>query len=168
MSTVALFKRLPTLRWQPLQNQQIVAPADQAKYPLLAEDFTFLERELMPYFRELDNEALQTQNQFRLEQVILIFGGVLASALGAFHVAFTDATWLGILEAAVAVILVAISQWARAFKAQETYFTQRLKAELLRAEYFLFLGHVGSYTDPQQRRQQFVRRVTEIITGEAK
>jgi hypothetical protein len=168
MATVALFKRLPTLRWQPQQDQQIVAPADQARYTLFAEDFSSLERELMPHFRELDNQALRRQNQSRLEQLILIFGGVLASALGAFHVAFADATWLGIPEAAVALILVAISQRARGFKAQEMYLTQRLKAELLRGEYFLYLGHLGPYADPQQRRQQLVRRVTEIISGEAR
>ena len=96
MATVALLNRLPALRWRPQQNQQIVAPADQARYPLLAEDFTFLEREIMPHFRQLDNEALRRQNQFRLEQLALIFGGALASALGAFHFAFADAAWLGV------------------------------------------------------------------------
>lgn len=167
MPTVALFKRLPTLRWQPQADQQIVAPADQARYALFAEDFMVLERELMPLFRQLDNEALRGQNQFRLEQLMMIFGGVFAAALGAFHVAFTDATWLGIIEAAVALILVAIAQRARGLKAQEKYLTQRLKAELLRGEYFLFLGHVDRYADSQQRARQLRRRVTEIITGEA-
>lgn len=163
-----LFKRLPTLHWHPRHDQQIIAPRHQVQYSLFAEDFTLLEAELMPYFRQLDNEALRTQNQFRLEQMTLIFGGVLASALGAFQVAFSDAAWLGIVEAVVAAVLVVISQRARIFKAQETYLTQRLKAELLRGEYFLFLGRVGTYADPQQRHQQLVRRVAEIITGEAK
>jgi hypothetical protein len=167
MPSVALLKRLPTLRWQPQADQQIVAPADQARYALFAEDFMFLERELMPHFRRLDNEALRGQNQFRLEQLIMIFGGALAAALGAFHVALTDAPWLGIIEAAVALFLAAISQRARALKAQEMYLTQRLKAELLRGEYFLFLGHVDRYADLQQRNQQLRRRVTEIITEEA-
>ena len=166
MPTVTLLNRLPALRWRPQQNQQIVAPADQAVYPLLAEDFAFLEREIMPHFRQLDNEALRRQNQFRLEQLTLIFGGALASALGAFHVAFADATWLGVLEAALGLLLVAISRRAQRFNAQETYLTQRLKAELLRGEYFLYLGRLGLYADPQQRGQQLVRRVKEIVSGE--
>ena len=34
----------------------------------------------MPHFRELDANALQLQNEFRREQVLLIFGAALASA----------------------------------------------------------------------------------------
>lgn len=167
MPSLALFKRLPTLRWRPLYDQQIIAPSDQAKYSLFTEDFQLLESKLMPYFRQFDSDALRAQNQFRLEQMLLIFGGLLASALGAFQLAFTDAVWLGVLETVVAAVLMFISQRARIFKAQETYLTLRLKAELLRGEYFLFLGRVGVYADSQQRDQQLARRVTEIIIRES-
>ena len=42
----------------------------QAQRPDLAADFATLESELMPYFRELDANALRLQNQFRLHQLI--------------------------------------------------------------------------------------------------
>lgn len=153
MSTgLVLFKRWPYLRWRPKEGEQIVPPEAKANCPAFADDFELLERELMPHFRELDNEALRAQNQFRLEQVALIFGGALATALGAVQAALTNAVWPGIVEAALAAGLAAVALRARALKAQEHYFTNRLKAETLRGEYFLFLGQVGRYADHRLAR----------------
>jgi hypothetical protein len=92
---VTMFKRLPSLRWSPPRDQQIVSMEAQKQSPLFADDFKTLEDELMPYFRELDAEALRVQNQFRLDQVTLIFGGALATILGAVHASFsgTPAVW---------------------------------------------------------------------------
>ena len=80
---LVLFKRRPYLRWRPKEGEQTVPSEAQAGYPSFADDFKWLERELMPHLRELDNEALRAQNQSRLEQVVLIFGGALAIVLGA-------------------------------------------------------------------------------------
>jgi hypothetical protein len=55
-------------------------PTFQTQCPELATDFKLLAEELMPHFRELDANALQLQNEFRREQVLLIFGAALASA----------------------------------------------------------------------------------------
>jgi len=162
---LTLFKWLPYLRWRPKEGEQIVSLEVQARYPAFADDFELLERELMPHFRELDNEALRTQNQFRLEQMALIFGGALATALGAIQAALADAIWPGIVEAVLAAGLAAITLGARALKAQERYFTNRLKAETLRGEYFLFLGRVGSYADDDYRVQQLIRRVADVKLG---
>jgi hypothetical protein len=160
-----LFKRLPYLRWRPKEGEQIIPPKAQADYPAFAEDFERLEQELMPHFRELDNEALRTQNQFRLEQVALIFGGALATTLGTIQAVLADAIWPGIVEAVLAAMLAAIALRTQALKAQERYFTNRLKAETLRGEYFLFLGRVGSYADDDYRIQQLIRRVADVKPG---
>jgi hypothetical protein len=162
---LTLFKRLPYLRWRPKEGEQIVPPEVQADYPAFAEDFEQLEQELMPHFRELDNEALRAQNQFRLEQVALIFGGALATALGAIQAACADAVWPGIVEAALAAVLAYVALRARALKAQERYFTNRLKAETLRGEYFLSLGRVGPYADDRYRVQRLIRRVANVKLG---
>jgi hypothetical protein len=77
---MTLFKRLPRLRWKPSEAQEIIPPDVQTQCPELATDFKLLAEELMPHFRELDANALQLQNEFRLEQVLLIFGAALASA----------------------------------------------------------------------------------------
>ena len=165
-----MFKRLPSLRWHPPRDQQIVSMEVQKQSPLFADDFKTLDDELMPYFRELDAEALRVQNQFRLDQVTLIFGATLATILGAVHASLggTPAVWTGIIQSVLAAALSAVAMRLQGTHAQERYFTDRLKAEKLRGEYFLFLGRVGNYADEQQRLPSLIRRVTDIKSGELK
>src|SRR2546430_4706145 len=158
--SMALFKGHPQLRWQPKQGEQVIPLDVQEKYPDFADDFAFLEQALLSHFRIFDNEALRAQNQFRLDQVILIVGSALVTILGAVQIALTQAIWPGVVEASLAALLVALGQRTRAIKAQERYFTNRLKAELLRGEYHRFLGRIGPYADGNHR-VQLVRRVAE-------
>jgi Protein of unknown function (DUF4231) len=163
---LALFKRFPRLHWRPKEGEQIVPREVQATCPALADDFALLERELLPHFRELDNEALHAQNQFRLEQVALILGGTLATVLGALQASLLDVVWPGIAEAVLAAGLTAVAFRAQALRAQERYFTNRLKAEMLRGEYFRFLGRIGPYAEDREHIQQVIRRVAEVKAGE--
>ena len=164
---ITLFKRLPMLRWRPRGNEQIVPPETQNQFPDLTSDFAILEQDLMPSFRKLDNEALRAQNRFRLQQVVLIVGGVIAITLGAVRAAHTDAIWSGIAEAAVAGLLTSVSFIAREFNEQKKYFSNRLKAETLRGEYFLFLGRIGNYANDADRAQNLIRRVADIESEES-
>jgi uncharacterized protein DUF4231 len=163
---VTLFKRLPMLRWRPRENEQIVQPETQNQFPDLKSDFDILEHELMPSFRNLDNEALRGQNLFRLQQVILIAGGVITTTLGAVQAALTKEVWPGIAEAVVAGFLTSVSYIARQFNEQKNYFSNRLKAETLRGEYFLFLGRMGNYANDDDRVQSLIRRVADIESEE--
>jgi hypothetical protein len=167
---VALFKRLPSLRWS-LPRDQPIVPADaQTQSPAFSEDFKTLEDELMPHFRELDSEALRVQNQFRLDQVTLIFGGALATILGALHASLGAgaALWAGIVESVLATALSAVALRLQGTRAQARYLSDRLKAERLRTEYFLFLGHVGTYANEQERLRCLILRVADIKSGEVK
>ncbi len=165
-----MFKRLPSLRWSAPRDQQIVPAEAQTRSPAFAGDFKTLEDELMPHFRELDAEALRVQNRFRLQQVTLIFGGALATILGALHASLGagPAVWSGIIESVLAAALSAVELRAHGTHAQEHYFSDRLKAEKLRTEYFLFLGRVGTYADEQERLPCLIRRVADIKGGEVK
>jgi Protein of unknown function (DUF4231) len=164
---ITLFKRLPKLRWTPGENpQEIVKPETQNQFPDLKSDFEILEETLMPRFRNLDNEALRAQNQFRRQQIILIVGGVGATTLGAVQAAFTEKIWPGVAEAIVAAFLTIVSVIARDFDAQKKYFANRLKAEALRSEYFLFLGRVGNYANEDDRAPSLIQRVTDIESEE--
>jgi hypothetical protein len=167
---VGFFRRLPSLRWSPPRDQQIVPTEGQTQSPVFTGDFKTLEDELMPHFRELDAEALRVQNQFRLQQVTLIFGGALATILGALHASFGagPAVWAGISESVLAAALSAVALRAQGTHAQERYLSDRLKAEKLRTEYFLFLGRVGTYANEQQRLPCLIRRVADIRSGEVK
>ncbi|MGH9767670.1 MAG: DUF4231 domain-containing protein [Blastocatellia bacterium] len=158
---ITLFKRLPTPRWRPKEDDQILPLDAQNRFPELKSDFDFLEQELMPGFRRLDNEALRAQNQYRRQQVILIAGGVIVATLGAVQ-AHAQATWPGVAEAVVAGFLTSVSFIAREFDEQKRYFTNRLKAETLRGEYFLFLGRMGNYANDADRAQNLIRRMANI------
>ena len=102
---MVLFKRLPSVRWSPPKDQQIISGTAQTHSAALAEDFKTLEDRLMPRFSELDANALRAQNRFRLNQVILIFGGASATILGAVHRSLggTVAVWIGILQSVLGV-----------------------------------------------------------------
>ena len=166
---MTLFRRLPRLVWSP-QNEDIIPSDVQLQHPALANDFKTLEDELLPHFRELNADALRYQNEFRLDQVILILGGALATVLGVLHASLprTAAVWAGIVEAVLAAALSAVALRARTTGAQQRYFSWRLKAEKMRAEYFLFLGGVGIYADEKERLSHLIRRVAEIKIGEMK
>jgi uncharacterized protein DUF4231 len=164
---ITLFKRLPIFLWRPPKiEQQFVEPQAQNQFPALKSDFDMLEKELMPSFRRLDNEALRAQNLFRLQQVILIAGGVITTTLGAVQAAHSKESWPGIAEAVVAAFLTSISYIAREFNEQKNYFSNRLKAEALRGEYFLFLGRIGNYANDDDRAQNLIRRVDDIESEE--
>jgi hypothetical protein len=65
----------------------------------------------------------------------------------------------------LAAALSAVAMRAKTTRVQQGYFSDRLKAEKLRAEYFLFLGRVGPYAEDAERLRQLVRRVAEIKGG---
>lgn len=167
---MVLFKRLPKLRWKPPGKDEIIPAEAQEPVPDLASDFKTLEQELMGHFRQLNANALRLQNQFRLDQVMLIFGGTLATVLGAMHASLgpPSAGWMGISESVLAAVLSAVALHSQTTRAQQRYFADRLKAETLRGEYFLFLGRVGAYGDDQGRLPHLIRRIAEIKTGETK
>ncbi len=164
-----LFKRWPVLRWQAGQKAEIIEPEDQTRYSAFADDFKVLEQEVMEEFRDLDTKAQRGQNQFRLEQVILILGGVLVTALGAGQVTFAailhNSLAPGLAEAVLAAALAGFARYAGSSKSQETYFSNRLKAEALRGEYFRFLGRLDLYADGEPRQQHLRQRVVEITTS---
>jgi len=167
---MVLFKRLPKLRWKPPEKKEVIPMDAQAQFPDLAADLATLESELMPYFRELDASALRLQNQFRLYQVTLIFGAALATILGALHanLASGAGAWIGISETVLAAVLSGVAVRSQTTRAHERYSTDRLKAEKLRSEYFLFLGRVGMYSDERQRLSWLIRRVGQVKIGESK
>ena len=129
-----------------------------------------LEQELVPQFRSLDQESLRTQNTFRLGQLSLIAGGAAASVLGAVQTALGGGVLaLAIPEAVLAGLLAGTTVYIRGRNAQRAYFTARLKAERLRAEYFLVLAHAGDYAGvgDSERRVLLRSRVRAIESQEA-
>jgi hypothetical protein len=167
MDRPALIRRLPKLR-APSESQPVL-PADTAdKYPELKGDLVALEEELAPRFKELDLEALRNQHGFRLGQVLLIFGGLIATVLGAVQAALSHAAWAGIAEAIILAMLGAVFRLVGDLNLKENYLDQRLKAERLRAEFFFFLARAGEYgkLDPDAARRLLRQRATKIKAGQ--
>jgi hypothetical protein len=159
---------LPRLRWRPASAEPFVPPAALAASPALAPDIELLERELVPLFRKLDEDSLHAQNTYRLGQLAVIVGGMVASTLGAAQTALGGGVIaLAVPEAIIAGLLASVLVYVRGRNAQREYFTRRLKAERLRSEYFLFLSRVGDYAekDNDTRRRLLHRRTREVALG---
>jgi hypothetical protein len=169
MKRPALLRRLPLLRWKRPEAYPLVASDAQARFPTLRDDFALLEGELMPTFRVHDTAALEAQNRFRLLQLLLIAGGMLATVLGTIQAALHGGNIaLGIAEALLAGLLAPLAVSARSGRSHRRYLTSRLKAERLRSEYFVFLVRAGEYAqlDKPARRELLARRVADIDESE--
>ena len=162
-----LIRRLPKLRWRAPQDkdQEIVPSADRRVYGSMTEDFAFLDDALMPDFRRLDREALHCQNTFYLARLTLIMGSALATVLGAAQAGLGGGNlWLGLLETVIAAVIGLGALTTGAPRAQQGYFANRLRAERLRSEYFLYLARVVPYAD--EHRQQTLRRIVAGVASE--
>jgi len=161
---IALFKRLPTLRWRGKKSYPPVSKEDQAAFPDLKADFAIVDEILLPIFIKFDQQAMKTQNWYWLSQLVLIFGGMLATILGALQAVLSSMPWPGIVEALLAVILTTVAEIGRERNFQSKYFHNRVTAEVLRGEYFQFLGRLAPYDDADEaiRRQHLEVRVQKI------
>lgn len=167
MRRPALIRRLPGLR-APRESQPVL-PADTAnRYEELRDDLAALDQELAPQFEELDLEALRNQHGFRLGEVLLIFGGLIATVLGTVQAALRHSAWAGIAEAIILALLGAVFRLVGDLQLKENYLDQRLKAERLRAEFFFFLARTGQYgkLDPDAARRLLRQRATRIKAGQ--
>ncbi len=162
----ALVARLPRLRVPRRVEPILPGPARQA-HPALADDFRFLDRELMPVYESVELEARRAQNQFWMEQLLLIVGGVTLTVLGVVQTALTGQAWPGIVEAVLGGLVSAVALRARELNARERYMGSRLKAERLKSEYFLYLGRSGDYETDGDAEHALRRRVVQIETDPA-
>jgi hypothetical protein len=159
---VELFRWFPTFNPLPREEQQLIPLNERNNYPSFAADFALLDKELMPYFRSLDNEALRQQNWYRWMYIILIFGGSLSTILAIVQLAFLNADWPGIVGAIVAAVLGVTTALSRTFNHHERYLNARLATERFRSEYFLFLGRYEPYTHDKDRVHKLLQRIAEI------
>ncbi len=160
-----LLRRFPRLRARPAAHP-IVPPARRADYPALERDFAVLDAELVPRFEALDVEAGRAQNGFRLAQLLLILGGLAATVLGAIQAVQGQGSWAGFAEAGVVAVLGAVLAISGDLRVKHDYLDSRLRAERLRAEYFLFLSRAADYSGREDHdAAKVLRRRVRSITG---
>jgi len=169
---MALLAHFPSFRWRDApESPEGYDPILYGDFPKdlkdhYASDLAVLKQHLIPAYEQEDREALRAQNEFRRDQVVLIIGGVIATGLAALPGEAHGPGWK-VLAAIVAAGLAAWATRSRDLNAQERWRTSRLRAELLRGEYFLFLGRVQPYQDESCRTRNLRRRVAEIRSGGA-
>jgi hypothetical protein len=173
MKRPALVARFPKPFWwrpdpdQPWADDWPVLPKDADKlYTELVPDFRLWRDRFEQPFRRLDHDAQLLQQQFWRQQVTLIVGGLLATALGAFQAANGGGNrGVAAVLAVLAGLLTGLTALARARRAQQGYLTARLKAERIKSEFFLFLAKAGAYDQPD-RAQRLRQQVEDIADAE--
>src|SRR5438105_6287687 len=125
-----LFRRFPIRYPQPYQGY-IIEPADRAKYPIFAENFEVLDRELVRSFREFENLAQRRQYWYRLTYVILLLGGALTSILIIMQIAFLASPGFSFAGTIVAAVVVGATMATLSFNNHGRYLNARLAAERL-------------------------------------
>jgi hypothetical protein len=168
----ALLKRFPRFFWNPPVNDKwpddwpVVSAEQPGQYPALAGDLRVWLDELEPRFRTLDHQAQVQQNQFWRQNVALIAGGLLATSLGAVQAAVGGGVVaLAVIQALLTGLLAGLTVLMRSRRAQRGYLTDRLKAEQIKSEYFLFLARAGEYA-ADGRTARLKHRVGVIESAE--
>jgi SMODS and SLOG-associating 2TM effector domain 3 len=164
----ALLARFPKIFWNPslddpwANDWPMVRSEHLAEFPALADDLAMWTEELEPRFRRLDHGAQVLQNQFWRQNLTLIIGGLVATALGATQAAMGGGVaGLAAAQAVLTGLLVGMAVLIRSRRAQQRYLTARLQAERIKSEFFLFLGRAGDYASGD--RAGMLRRQVDAI-----
>ncbi len=168
----ALLKRFPRFFWRPSENGRWdddwpVVPAEPGDdYQALAGDLAVWNGQLESRFRRLDHRAKILQNQFWRQRVLLIAGGLVATALATAQAAIgAGNVILAALQAGLTGLLAGLTVLIRSRRAQQGYLSARLKAERIKSEYFLFLAMAGDYKDTD-RLTRLQQQVDDIEAAE--
>jgi hypothetical protein len=143
-----------------------VPPANRDAFPDLADDFAFLDRELMPAFAEFDLRAQRAQNRYWRQQLSLVAGALLISVFGAVQAGLRDEVWPGLVVGLLAAAMGAVTATLRQRDVQRAYLMARIKAERLRGLYFMYLTGLDAYGDPGSRRKALLADIAAVKRGE--
>ncbi len=160
---VALLRRFPRPVYRPKKPWPWLPNADHPDYTVLAADLRAVHEKLMPTFTAADEAALRAQNSFRRAQVTLILGGAVIAILGSLQAALgDDVTWPSVIQLTVGAGLTIVAGMHTKLGSQQAYLKERLAAERLRGEAFLFLGRIGYPADLSEASARLEDRVKEI------
>ena len=165
----ALLQRFP-VPWKRLTpDYPLVSSLLRADLPMLEDELAYLDREIVPRFRKIDYAAVRAQHSFRLAGVALIIGGAIATSLGAAQTAAGGGSLgVGIAEAVVAAAVAGITVYARGRRFQQTYLNNRVAAERMKSQYYLYITRAGIYgvDDEAERNRRLRGALDKIEAGE--
>jgi hypothetical protein len=168
----ALLARFPRLFWRPdvdhewPDDPKVVKRKHLVRYGELRGDLGVWVDDVEPRWRRLDHRARILQNQFWRQHLALIFGGLVATILGAIQAAVGGGVVaLAVAQAVLAGVLAGLTVLIRSRRVQQRFLTARLSAERVKSEYFLYLGRVGEYDEPD-REFRLGQQVSDIEAAE--
>jgi hypothetical protein len=162
-----LFNRRPRLLYTPKQSSKLIDPAVRADHPALAHQFAEIESLVDPAYEELDQAALRSQNWYRLLATSLIVVGGIATVVGGLQGVFkAEAGVFGGIETALGIVLAVLAYVLRQSSMQKRYVRERLAAERVRGEPFLYLTGSGPYVDAADP-DELLRARVETAKGQA-
>ena len=147
--------------------------ADPAAKQRIQDDIKFMEHELLRLFKEVDTQAKQNQNRYRLFQlgyITLAAGATLFGSLQALSLnTHRDwMPWLAFAETVIALCATYLATISGREPPMQRWLDNRRKAESMRREYFRYLLNLPPYDalpDGPERRRQLSRRAADINRG---
>lgn len=158
----ALLRRLPSLRFVPQSEPVLPVDADR-RYPALADDLLAVREHLAPAFAEFDRAALDHQNRFRRQRLLIALGAALAAGLGGLEAAFERQWWPGVLVGVLSATVAAAGRVDRERAVHEDYLGARVRAERLRALHFRYLSGRPPFDGPDAERRLALRRAVSAV-----
>ncbi len=131
------------------------------RYPALRGEIEAADRVLMPAFEDADRKALDYQRKFRRAELAVIYGSVVAVALG-LAASVTGTNLFSFLELVLAAGLGSVAFVSKGLKWQRRWLRSRWLAETLRGERLLFIGRLGEYGEAEEPERALRRRLVEI------
>jgi uncharacterized protein YjbI with pentapeptide repeats len=148
---------------------EILPVSAQRDFPAFADDFRFLEKEILPSFRALSQRAdrLTVLRRLYMGGVLAVIGLAVAIGLAEAAVANSQSEAPGIwLVVVPSIAAAAVGSMLVAGRWQDQAAALRLKAERLRREYFIYLGRLGEYADNGTRNEFLKNEIKKIVKKE--
>lgn len=136
-------------------------PKAAERHPSLRAEIEAADRVLVPAFEDADRKALEYQRKFRRAELAVIYGSVLAVALG-LAASVTGTNAFSFFELVLTAGLGSIAFVSKGLKWQRRWLRSRWLAETLRGERLLFIGQLGDYAEAEDPERALRRRLVDI------
>ncbi len=131
------------------------------RHPSLRAEIETADRVLVPAFEDADRKALEYQRKFRRAELAVIYGSVLAVALG-LAASVTGTNAYSFFELVLTAGLGSIAFISKGLKWQRRWLRSRWLAETLRGEHLMFVGQLGDYAGAEDPEVALRRRLVDI------
>ena len=145
---------------------EILPVSAERDFPAFATEFRFLEKEILPSFRDASERANRLAYWHRSSQaaILAVIGCAVVIGLTAFLGASTaPGLWLVAVPSVAVAATASLTVIGNLRRWQERSTALHLTAERLRREYFLYLGRLGEYADKDTRNDVLKNEIKRIM-----